>query len=258
MDFKRSLFVLPYTSLSVKSNSIVIGCVCVLYSGGERSAEAGEHSGGSDSLENCWRSGLGPDLHCRAGESKTLNTLSLLQRDSSHSFTMVLLQKSLKKSCNIHYWLFLQFSLNNAWAQMSSLQMYVCVYAAKRHWSSDGSKMPHNEHWFIGNSREKNWEKIEISFSLCTWVPVRKNKKKYKTWWSAANTVLEAPSLEIQQKINSGHFNKEVNIISSTIWFHAADSRRSSLSTDQQGTVQFIPLLGSWRAAACHLKLLFL
>lgn len=29
MDFKRSLFVLPYTSLSIKSNSIVIGSVCV-------------------------------------------------------------------------------------------------------------------------------------------------------------------------------------------------------------------------------------
>lgn len=77
--------------------------MCVLYSGGERSAEAGEHCGGSDSLENSWRAGLGPDLHCRAGESKTLHTLSLLQRDSSYNFTMVLLQKSLKKSCNIHY-----------------------------------------------------------------------------------------------------------------------------------------------------------
>lgn len=48
--------------------------MCVFSSGGECSAEAGEHSGGSDSLENSWRAGLGSDLHCRTGEGKIQQT----------------------------------------------------------------------------------------------------------------------------------------------------------------------------------------
>lgn len=44
-------------------------CAC---SRGECSAEAGQHGGGPDGLENCWRASLGPDLHRGAGEGQWL------------------------------------------------------------------------------------------------------------------------------------------------------------------------------------------
>ena len=49
----------------------------VCSSGGERGAEAGEHGGGADALEDGGRSGLGSDLHPGPGEGETQHTHTL-------------------------------------------------------------------------------------------------------------------------------------------------------------------------------------
>ena len=71
-------------------------------SGGECGPEDGQRRGGSDSLEDRRRSGLGPDLHRGAGEGEHIYTCTL-HKVLSHSLDFSIFNKESTTSSDIFF-----------------------------------------------------------------------------------------------------------------------------------------------------------